>query len=438
MELQGYLEDLQDFPDAPVDVFITRSRFPNSVLPIFQPLLQPARYKGVYGGRGGAKSHFFAESLVNRCVAHPETRAVCVREIQRSLEQSVKRLLEDKISSLGYSTQFKVLANNIETSNGGIIIFQGMQDHTADSLKSLEGFDVAWVEEAQSLSRRSLELLRPTIRKTGSELWFSWNPQLATDPVDEFFRGSAAPPSSVCVRTSWRDNPYLPAQMKDEIAWDERRDRDRYAHVWEGEYRKISESRVFKNWRVEEFDTPSTASLLYGCDWGFATDPTAMVRCYFVEGRKLYVDYERYRVGLEIEDTANFFDGLTCLGTCDVTPTSCKRPGHGVGRRSVVTADSARPDTISHVRRNGYTRMRPATKGPRSVEEGVAFLQSYDIIVHPRCKHMIDELTYYSYKTDPLTGTILPVLVDAQNHLVDSLRYAIEETRRMKFRGGAL
>ena len=409
------------------------------MLPVFRPLLQDVRYKAAFGGRGGAKSHFFAEALVARCVER-QTRAVCVREIQRSLEQSVKRLLEDKIARMGVSDRFRVLNTHIETPHDGIIIFQGMQDHTAESLKSLEGYDVAWVEEAQMLSERSLTLLRPTIRKANSEIWFSWNPMEPTDPVDKFFRGGALPPSAALVETSYLDNPHLPEVLKQEIAWDQARDPDKYAHVWKGKYRRVSEARVFKNWRVEEFNTPADASFLYGGDWGFATDPTALVRCYFdkQDPRVLRVDHEAYEVGCEIIDTPALFDSVLCAGACPTPRSACRRPEHGAARKWEITADSARPETISHLKKNGYPKITPSVKGARSVEEGVAFLQSYDIIVHPRCKHTIDELTFYSYKTDPLTGVVLPLLADKKNHVIDSLRYAVEKTRRSRIQGGAL
>jgi len=153
---------------------------------VFEPLLQPSRFKGVWGGRGGGKSWFFAEKLVEECLLHPGTRAVCVRETQRSLAQSAKRLVEDKIQALGVGSQFKVLYDRIETPRGGLILFNGMQDHTAESIKSLENGRIAWVEEAQTLSPRSLQLLRPTIRAEGSEIWFSWNPRRKVDAVDEF------------------------------------------------------------------------------------------------------------------------------------------------------------------------------------------------------------------------------------------------------------
>ena len=378
---------------------------------VFEPLLYPSRYKGAWGGRGSGKSHFFAESLIERCIMYPGTRWACIREVQRSLEQSVKRLLEDKITALGVGHLFKVTAFDIVTPGDGIIIFQGMQNHTADSIKSLEGFDGAWVEEAQSLSQRSLDLLRPTIRKEGSEIWFSWNPEHPDDPVDAFLRCDNPPPDSVVIKVNYQDNPWLPQVLKEEMEYDRSRDQDKYAHVWLGGYQKNSEARVFRNWRVEEFEVDKDAVIRQGADWGFSIDPTVLVQCYIV-GRKLYIPYEAYRVGCEIADTPALFMTV---------PESEKWP---------IVADSARPETISHMQNNGFPKIMPAVKGARSLEEGIEFLKSYDIIVHPRCKHVVDELTLYSYKVDPLTGKVLSVLEDKNNHTIDAIRYACESARR--------
>jgi phage terminase large subunit len=348
-------------------------------------------------------------------VWRPGTRAVCIREVQKSLDQSAKRLIEDKIQHFGVPG-FAVRDARIETPGGGLILFQGMQNHTAESIKSLEGYDVAWVEEAQSLSQRSLDLLRPTIRKEDSELWFSWNPRFPTDPVDAFLRGPVLPPGAVVVRANYRQNPWFPDVLRAEMEWDQARDPEKYAHIWLGEYERHSEARVFRNWRVEEFETPADATWYLGADWGFSIDPTVLVRCY-LQGRTLYVDRELYKVGCEIDHTPALFDTLV--------------PGAPAwARRWLITADSARPETISHVKRHGYPRIVPSVKGPGSVEEGITFLQSYDLVVHPRCVHTIDELTLYRYKTDPLTQAVLPVLEDKKNHVIDALRYAVEPIRR--------
>ncbi|MGK9235957.1 PBSX family phage terminase large subunit, partial [Inquilinus limosus] len=362
-------------PARPV---LPRWRLPRA----FRDLRKASRYKAVHGGRGSGKSHVFAELLVRRCVEAAPVRAVCIREVQRSLDQSVKRLLEDKIQALGLGPAFTVQADRILTPGDGRIIFQGMQNHTAESIKSLEGYDIAWVEEAQSLSKRSLELLRPTIRKKGSELWFSWNPTRPDDPVDQLFRGGPAPPGTVLIEANWSANPHFPKVLQAEMEWDRERDPDKYQHVWLGGYRRVGEARVFRNWRVEAFETPADARFLFGADWGFARDPTVLVRC-FLKGRTLHVDHEAYRVGCEIDRTPALFDTVP------------------EARRWPIVADGARPETISYMQRHGFPRLRAAAKGGGSVKEGVEFLKSCDILVHPRCRHLIDELALFSWRTDP-------------------------------------
>lgn len=380
---------------------------------VFLPLIKPARYKGGYGGRGSGKSHFFAELLIERALCQPGLRAVCIREVQRSLAQSSKRLIEDKIVTLGVSSLFDVQKPEIKTPGGGIILFEGMQNHTAESIKSLEGYDLAWVEEAQTLSQISLDMLRPTIRKPGSELWFSWNPRKSNDPVDAFFRGGEMPPGAVVVKANWRDNPWFEqTELVEEKDWDQRRDPDKYAHIWLGEYQRNSEARVFHNWRVDEFETPKDVRFYLGADWGFSVDPTVLVRCW-ISDRKLFVDYEAWQVGCEIDRTPTLFD---------------KVPG---ARQWPIRADSSNPQTISFMRRNGFQNITAAVKGPGSVEEGVEFLKSYDIVVHPRCKHVIDELSMYSFEIDKKTNEVLPRLADKKNHTIDSLRYAIESLRHV-------
>lgn len=382
---------------------------------VFLPLLQPSRYKGLHGGRGGMKSHSVAELLIERALMR-RLRAVCIREFQRTLEQSVKRLLEDKINAFGLQHDFRVMNTHIETPNGGIIIFEGMQAHTKESIKSLEGYDVAWVEEAQSLSQRSLDLLRPTIREADSELWFTWNPRHATDPVDALLRGSNPPPNAIVVESSYQDNPWFPDVLRAEMEYDRRTDPEKYQHVWLGGYEKHSESRVFKNWRVEEFETPADTIFYFGGDWGFSVDPSVLIRCWidYTKARPtIMIDREVYQVGCEIDHLPALFD------TIEV----------GQARAWPIRADSARPETISYLQRHGYPRIQPANKGPNSVKEGVIFLQGYDIVIHPCCVHAEYEFTHYSYRTDPLTGMVTPILEDKKNHVIDSVRYALEEVR---------
>lgn len=212
---------------------------------VFNDFMRPSRYKALYGGRGSAKSHFFAEAMVANAATNTGFRAVCIREVQKSLKESAKRLIEDKIQSLGFAGHFDVMNDSIKAPGGGVIIFQGMQDHTAESIKSLEGFNVAWGEEAQTLSSKSLELLRPTIRAPGSELWFSWNPTNETDPVDQFFRGATPPENAIIRRINYDQNKFFPAELEEERQHDYKNNPDRYAHIWLGEYEPMAVGAIF-------------------------------------------------------------------------------------------------------------------------------------------------------------------------------------------------
>jgi len=393
------------------------------VIPVFLPLLGPARYKGAHGGRGSGKSHYFAEQLIARA-SYYKLKAVCLREFQTSIKHSVKALLENKIQQLGMERLFEVQNTQIKgRRSGSLIIFQGMQSHNSDSIKSLEDFDIAWFEEAQRASDASLKILRPTLRKPRSELWFSWNRTDPDDAVEQLFyptgKRTKPPPRTRVVEANWGDNPLFPDVLREEMEYDRRRDMDRYLHVWEGHYQKHSEARVFKNWREEEFDITQLIEAgvelsgpHLGGDWGFATDPTCLVRVYVCDANKrIYIDYEAWDLHCPIHDIGNLFNKVPKASS------------------SYIVADSARPETIDAVRRQGFD-IHPARKGAGSVEDGVEFLKSHDIIVHPRCKHTIDELKHYSWKVDKLTGKVLNQLEDKKNHIIDSMRYALEDYRR--------
>lgn len=407
----------------------------------FRELRVPARYKAYHGGRGGAKSHSFAQELVVRGYERGELRWLCAREIQKSLSTSVKQLLEDKIraAGLGLASEggngFYHITDRTITGGGGRVefLFAGMRTNP-DSIKSMEGLDGAWIEEADRASKRSLELLVPTLRKDGSELWCSWNRRSTKDPVDAMFLGGTPPPDSVVRKVGHRDNPWFPQVLRDEMAWDKGRDIDKYLHIWEGEPVTRSEARVFRNWTVDDLDDTGILDEppRLGGDWGFAVDPTVLVECY-VSGRTLYFRNERYKVRCEIDETPALFAG-SCPVNDPENPRHWTNPHAHPGLQAVrdghkIVADSARPETISYMRRKGFNIVK-SVKGAGSVEEGVEFMKSYDIVVHPDCVHVQDELTHYSYKEDQLTGEVLPVLVDRDNHTIDACRYAVEGVRR--------
>ncbi|MCP1651687.1 PBSX family phage terminase large subunit [Pseudomonas nitroreducens] len=228
---------------------------------VYESLLNPARYKAAWGGRGSGKSHFFAELLIDDALAEPGDfgeglRAVCIREIQKDLSQSSKALLESKLSSLGLTEAdgFKAYSDCIALPGDGLAIFKGMNDYTADSVKSLEGFKRAWWEEAQTATQRSLDLLRPTIRAPGSQLWFGWNPRHKKDPVDKMFRNAELPTGAVVVKANWRDNPWFTAELEQERLDCLRLQPEKYEHIWEGGYEQVHEGAYYAQHLVKAKD----------------------------------------------------------------------------------------------------------------------------------------------------------------------------------------
>lgn len=337
-------------------------------------------------------------------------RTACIRETQKSLKFSAKQLIEDKIKALGVEHLFDIQAAEIRRIGGsGVIIFQGMQDHTADSVKSLEGFGLVWCEEAQSLSARSIRLLDPTIRSDDAELLFSWNPSGEEDPVEQLLIGNDA---AIVVHVNYTDNPWCPQSMKELAEREKARDIDRFNHIWLGQHEHLSEKQIFKRWSVGEIDVPENIVWHYGADWGFANDATAGLRACFPEDSTIYVDAEIYEVSTPTEALPKLFARL---------PQATRWP---------IRADSARPETIDYMRRHGFPKMRPAKKGKGSIEDGITFIQGFNIVVHPRCVNLQAELKSYSYKVHRQTEEILPVPEDSNNHLIDALRYALEKCHR--------
>ena len=369
------------------------------------------------------------------------------REIQRSIRDSAKRLLDDKIAECGLSHFFESTDTEIRGRNGTLFMFNGLRTNP-DAIKSTEGLDLAIVMEANKVAKRSWDLLIPTVRKPHSEVWAEWNPDDPTDPVDEMFRGKDGPPPGSIVReVNYLDNPFFPEVLRQELEYDRRRDPERFQHIWAGGYRRNSEARVFRNWRTEEFTTPADAIFRFGADWGFAVDPSVLVRMFlgrWIEGKPvadpggdtLFIDHEGYKIGCEIDETPALFAG-DCPADKrgpDGKPlwtNEHRHPGISGALKWLITADSSRPETVSYMKRKGF-RIQGAVKGPGSVEDGIEFLRTFDIVAHPRCVHTVEELTLYSWKTDPLTGEILPVLADKDNHVIDAARYGVEGLRRAR------
>jgi phage terminase large subunit-like protein len=272
--------------------------------PIFDQFKRPSRYKALFGGRGSAKSHFFAESLIANADSVKGMRALCVREVQKTLQESAKRLLEDKIAKFGALGRFDIQSDRIVTPGNGVIVFQGMKDHTADSIKSFESFNVAWVEEAQTLSARSLELLRPTIRAPRSELWFSWNPRHSSDPVDGFFRGPNPPEDSIISRIKYSDNVFFPAELEAERKHDEAHNPSRYAHIWLGEYEPVAVGAIWDRLTIHQSrrtEAPKLSRIVVAVDPAASDTPDSdehgIIACGLGEDKRGYVLDDASRKG---------------------------------------------------------------------------------------------------------------------------------------------
>jgi hypothetical protein len=343
---------------------------------VYLPLLKPARYKGAHGGRGSAKSHFFAEALVEKCLLMPGTRWVCVREVQRSLKDSVKRLVEDKIQAWDVGAQFGYRHDSTLTPGGGVILYQGMQDHTAESIKSLEGFHGVWGEEAQTMSARSLEMLRPTIRAPESELWFSWNPRSATDPVDDLLRGLSPPKDASVVRANWRDNPWFPKELEDERQHDFKARPDRYMHIWEGEYEPTAIGAIWDRLtlhRTRRLDLPSLTRIVVAIDPAVSGDAGSDEHGIIV-------------VGIGEDKRGYVIDDLTCRGGPDIWSRTAVTAFDKWDADAVVIERNQGGDMCRHTLRT----VRPtlpvievtATRGKHVRAEPIAALYAQDKISH--------------------------------------------------------
>ena len=378
----------------------------------FLPLHDPKdqhyndRYHVYYGGRAGRKSWEIARALIVRSFIKPSL-ILCTREIQNSIGDSVLRLLENQINLIKLTPYFDIQKTTIRNKNGSEFIFKGLNGMTIDSLKSLEGADYCWVEEAHSVSEQSWKILIPTIRKPGSQLFISFNPDLVTDPVYQRFVLNTPPNSYVC-KVNYTDNPDCPQVAIDEAEYLKSVSYDDYAHIWLGEVRQHSDAQVFKNkYRVESFEVDETFDYpLQGADWGFSTDPAVIIRCY-IKGRMLYIRHEAYKIGCEVDDTPALFNRIP-----DVNSVTTR-------------ADNARPELISYMQRQNY-RISAADKWPGCVEDRVMFIRNFEqVIIHPDCPHTAEEFRLYSYKTDKRTGDVLPELIDKNNHCIDAIGYAL-------------
>lgn len=407
-----------------------RIELPPKLLEVFANPRGSLRYRGAYGGRGSGKSMGFAKMAAVWGVVD-SLRVVCTRDLQDSIKQSFHAELKAAIASEPWLAKAYDVGEDYLRSriNDTEFFFKGLR-HNIGSIKSMAQIDLCIVEEAEDVPEYSWRALTPTIRAPKSEIWVIWNPRDEGSPVDKRFRGEKPAPRSHIVEMNFADNPWFPDVLEEErLDALERFEPEIYANVWEGKYLKASKAAVFYNKWINGFrDTTGWNGPYVGLDWGFSTDPTAAVRCWISpDERELYIDAEYTEVGLELDDTAK--------EVCKAIPEAAYL---------VVTADNARPESISHVQKPrrssdeddealySLPRIVACVKGAGSVEDGLDFLKTFTIVVHPGCSATRNELTEYKYKVDRLSGDVLRDLVDANNHLIDALRYAVESIMRSR------
>ncbi|AVG43420.1 PBSX family phage terminase large subunit [Achromobacter insolitus] len=401
-------------------------QLPPKLIPVFSG---PARYRGAKGGRGSAKTRSFALMTAVRAYMFAQAGVpgviLCGREYMNSLEDSSMEEVKQAIRSVPWlDAYFDIGEKFIRTRNRRVsYTFTGLR-HNLDSIKSKARVLIAWIDEAENVSEIAYQKLLPTVRENDSEVWLTWNPELGGSPTDLRFVKNP-PPNSKIVELNYTDNPWFPDVLEQERRNDrERLDDQTYAWIWDGAYRENSAAQILAGkYRVAEFDPAAGWDGPYfGLDWGFSQDPTAGVKLW-VHDHRLWVEYEAGKIGLENDDIAEFM--------------IARLPGI---EQHVTRADSARPETISHVKSKGrdgqrasLPRLQGVEKWKGSVEDGIAHLRSYkEIVIHPRCVQTLREARLYSYKVDRLTGDVLTDIVDANNHYMDATRYALQPMIKRK------
>lgn len=379
------------------------------------PLFQPRRYKVLYGGRGSSKSQTIARALI-LLGKQSVRRVLCGREFQNSISESVHHLLIEVIDEFKLNDFYKVTDKKITGKNGTEFIFKGIR-HNIESVKSMQGLTDVWLEEAQTISKRSWDVLIPTLREEGSEFWVSFNPNAEEDPTYSMFIDEYGDPKdrkdAIIIKVNWRENPWFPKVLEIEKDYLMEVDADLAMHVWEGQCRSNSDAQIFKGkWEIRDFEiNPDWQGPYLGIDWGFSVDPSVMIESYIdLETQTLYIRREALGHQVEMDDLAELFSKIPCY------------------RDAVSKADCARPETISHVARKGRMPIEGCTKWSGSVEDGIEFIRTFrKIIIHTDCPRMADEAKWYSYKVDRLTEEVTTIIEDKHNHCWDAVRYSLEE-----------
>lgn len=382
---------------------------PTKLLPAFDNL-SCAIYDTIvlYGGRGGAKSQALAnlgilESYIDNGVI------LCCREVQRSINDSIYSMLVSAIERLKLLADFEIFKHEITNKKTGAkFIFAGLK-HNVTAIKSIDRLRVVLVDEAENVSQDSWDILLPTPRYGNTRIYVVFNPRFESDPTYKLFVQNPHPKKLV-ININWADNPWFPKSLDNVRQRDLRGDMGRYAWIWEGKFLTIADSSILAK-KITCFEFELDASFgepLIGIDWGFSNDPTAVVECY-VKDNNLYIYNANAKVGLELDDTADWL------------LKSVPNLAYHTSR-----ADNARPETISKVKKDGIPLIRACLKYKGSLEDGIVYLQGFkQIVIHPQADACRAELMAYSFKKDRF-DEITAVPLDKDNHFADCLRYACE------------
>lgn len=390
---------------------IAQIKLPKKLVPVFSPARGSLRYRAAYGGRGSGKSFNFAKMAAIWGYAE-KLRILCTREFQMSIKESFHAELKNAIASEPWlAASYDVGIDYIRGRNGTEFIFRGLR-HNMGSIKSMAQIDLCIVEEAEDVPESSWVDLEPTIRAQKSEIWVVWNPRTDGSPVDKRLIKNT-PERSRIAKMNYGDNPFFPPELE-ELRRQQQRTFDdaTYSHIWDGQYLSRTDAQIFAGkFVIRDFEPHEVLwnGPYYGLDFGFSQDPSAGVKSW-INGGNLYIEYEAGRTGLELDQTAGYLIE--------------RIPGIA---ESVVRCDNARPESISYLKRNGLPRAVACEKGKGSVEDGIAFIKSFNqVIIHTRCVNVANEFRLYSYKVDRLSGDVLDTIVDRDNHYIDALRYSLE------------
>lgn len=363
------------------------------------------------GGRSSGKSFTAVEYLVMRALQQ-ETRILACREIQGSIKESVHKLISDTITRLQLQEYFQITQYAIRCVNGSEFIFAGLFNNV-DSIKSMEGIDICYVEEAHNVSQNSWDVLLPTIRKAGSEFVIVFNPRNKSDATWTNFIENPMP-DTWSIKVNYTENPYNSQEVIELAEHCKETDLEAYDNIWLGNpLKRLKTAILADKLEVMEFDLDSEElvrhSTFHGLDFGYSNDPTAYVRCHILDN-VLYVDYEGGSTGLELNSTAQAIRK-------DIPDIAYHR----------LYCDCAQPAMISLLSADGLNA-QGCDKWSGSITDGIGVLRSFHkIVVHPRCVNVIDEIERYSWKVDKNTDEILNVPVDANNHWIDAMRYALND-----------